>query len=73
MKTRAFIAISRSDHDGSAEPAQRLATWGICNNNNDPDCTRRADKLYRARSRLYRRRFLQVNMRWNKLSVRKED
>ena len=34
MKTRAFIAISRSDHDGSAEPAQRLATSGICNNNN---------------------------------------
>ena len=35
-------------------------TWGIC--------TRRAGKLYRARSRLYRRRFLQVNMRWKALA-----
>ena len=31
-------------------------------------CTRRAGKLYRARSRLYRRRFLQVNMRWKALA-----
>ena len=35
-------------------------TWGIC--------TRRAGKLYRARSRLYRRRFLQVNPRWKALA-----
>ena len=28
-------------------------------------CTRRAGKLYRARSRLYRSQILQVNMRWN--------
>ena len=35
-------------------------TWGIC--------TRRAGKLYRARSRLYRRRFLQGNMRWKALA-----
>ena len=35
-------------------------TWGIC--------TRRAGKLYRARSRLYRSRFLQVNMRWKALA-----
>ena len=32
-------------------------TWGIC--------TRRAGKLYKARSRLYRSQFLQVNTRWN--------
>ena len=35
-------------------------TWGIC--------TRRAGKLYKARSRLYRRRFLQVNTRWKALA-----
>ena len=33
-------------------------TWGIC--------TRRAGKLYRARSRLYRSQILQVNTRWKK-------
>ena len=37
-----------------------LMTWGIC--------TRRAGKLVRARSRLYRRRFLQVNTRWKALA-----
>ena len=31
-------------------------------------CTRRAGKLHRARSRLYRRRFLQVNTRWKALA-----
>ena len=45
------------------------------NNNNAPDrvsngkqatiCTRRAGKLYKARSRLYRSQILQVNTRWN--------
>ena len=35
-------------------------TWGIC--------TRRAGKLYRARSRLYRSQILQVNMRWKALA-----
>ena len=39
-----------------------IYTWGIC--------TRRAGKLYRARSRLYRRRFLQVNMRWKRAPLR---
>ena len=34
-------------------------TWGIG--------TRRAGKLYRARSRLYRRQTLQVNIRWKAL------
>ena len=47
-------------------------TWGICNNNNnDPDwgiCTRRAGKLYKARSRLYRIQILQVNMCWKALA-----
>ena len=51
-------------------------TWGICNNNNnninyDPDwgiCTRRAGKLYKARSRLYRSQILQVNTRWKALA-----
>ena len=37
-----------------------MRTWGIC--------TRRAGKLYKARSRLYRRRFLQVNTRWKALA-----
>ena len=31
-------------------------------------CTRRAGKLYRARSRLHRSRFLQVNTRWTALA-----
>ena len=35
-------------------------TWGIC--------TRRASKLYKARSRLYRSQILQVNTRWKALS-----
>ena len=35
-------------------------TWGIC--------TRRAGKLYKARSRLYRSQILQVNMRWKALA-----
>ena len=35
-------------------------TWGIC--------TRRAGKLYKARSRLYRSQLLQVNMRWKALA-----
>ena len=35
-------------------------TWGIC--------TRRAGKLYRARSRLYRSQILQVNTRWKALA-----
>ena len=35
-------------------------TWGIC--------TRRAGKLYKARSRLYRSQFLQVNTRWKALA-----
>ena len=39
--------------DGIDEPN----TWGIC--------TRRAGKLYKARSRLYRSQILQVNIRWN--------
>jgi len=39
---------------------RKYETWGIC--------TRRAGKLYRARPRLYRRRFLQVNMRWKALA-----
>ena len=48
-------------------------TWGICdnNNNNDPDkgiCTRRAGKLYKARSRLNRSQILQVNTRWKALA-----
>ena len=33
-------------------------TWAICNNNNS---TRRAGKLYKARSRLYRSQILQVD------------
>ena len=49
----------------SATMPLTVHTWVIC--------TRRAGKLYEARSRLYRRRFLQVNTRWNKLSFRKED
>ena len=38
--------------------------------NNDPDkvCTRRAGKLYKARSRLYRSQILQVNMRLKALA-----
>ena len=35
----------------------RPVTWGIC--------TRRAGKLYKAQSRLYRSHILQVNTRWN--------
>ena len=35
-------------------------TWGIC--------TRRAGKLYKARSRLYRSQILQVNTRWKALA-----
>ena len=35
-------------------------TWGIC--------TRRAGKLYRARSRPYRSQFLQQKMRWKALA-----
>ena len=31
-------------------------------------CTRRADKLYKARSRLYRSQILQVNTRWKALA-----
>ena len=40
-------------------------TWAICNNNSS---TRRAGKLYKARSRLYRSKFLQVNTRWKALA-----
>ena len=36
------------------------STWGIC--------TRRAGKLERAHSRLYRSQILQVNMRWKALA-----
>ena len=36
-------------------------TWGICNKNN----TRRAGKLYRARSRLYQSQRLQVNTKYS--------
>ena len=38
----------------------RPVTWGIC--------TRRAGKLYRAQSRLYRSHILQVNIRWKALA-----
>ena len=38
------------------------STWGICNN------TRRAGKLYKARSRLYRSQILQINTRWKALA-----
>jgi len=44
-------------------PSQQLIhaiTWGIC--------TRRAGKLYKARSRLYRSQILQVNTRWKALA-----
>ena len=37
-----------------------VKTWGIC--------TRRAGKLYKARSRLYRSQILQVNTRWKALA-----
>ena len=37
-----------------------LRTWGIC--------TRRAGKLCKARSRLYRNQILQVNTRWKALA-----
>ena len=51
---------------GSGRRGRLLAaTWGICNNN---ICTRRAGKLYRARSRLYRSQILQVNSRWRALA-----
>ena len=38
----------------------RWVTWGIC--------TRRAGKLYKALSRLYRSQILQVNTRWKALA-----
>ena len=38
----------------------KSGTWGIC--------TRRAGKLNRARSQLYRSQFLQVNTRWKALA-----
>ena len=44
-------------------PAQLRGAQTAC-------CTRRAGKLDRARSRVYRRRCLQVNMRWNYLKRR---
>ena len=37
-----------------------MLTWGIC--------TRRAGKLYEARSRLYRSQILQENMHWKALA-----
>ena len=40
-------------------------TWAISTNNNS---TRRAGKLYKARSRLYRSQILQVNMRLKALA-----
>ena len=41
-------------------PVKYYWTWGIC--------TRRAGKLYKARSRLYRSQILQVNTRWKALA-----
>ena len=60
-----FARSPRTDPPGMVEArlmgtAATRRTWGIC--------TRRAGKLYRARSRLYRRRFLQVNTRWKALA-----
>ena len=48
-------------------------TWEICNNIYIRSiivmiCTRRAGKLFRARSRLYRSQNLQVNTRWKALA-----
>ena len=48
-KPRQYPKNTEEEHYGS--------TWGIC--------TRRAGKLERARSRLYRSKILRENMRWN--------
>ena len=65
----AFLLIPNPGARSRARPSRvilrprsrgRARTWGIC--------TRRAGKLYRARSRLYPRRFLQVNTRWKALA-----
>ena len=52
--------MRNADRGSSGPLAKAVETWGIC--------TRRAGKLYKARSRLYRRRFLQVNTRWKALA-----
>ena len=50
------------DANGNTNEAGRFVreTWGIC--------TRRAGKLYTARSRLDRSQILQANMRWKALA-----
>ena len=58
--TIASIGASASKHQAAALPARLSATWGIC--------TRRAGKLNRARSQLYRSQILQVNTRWKALA-----
>ena len=58
--TRAFAEACLQRPLPPSEGRTRGRTWGIC--------TRRAGKLDKARSRLYRRRFLQVNTRWKALA-----
>ena len=54
---RFFPVIARRS---IASDSANRRTWAIC--------TRRAGKLYKARSRLYRSHILQVNMRWKALA-----
>ena len=53
-------APDRETAGSDCTAASTGTTWGIC--------TRRADKLERARSRLYRSEILQENMRWKALA-----
>ena len=61
LDDRQLLAVARRE---DVVQERRLAapkkTWGIC--------TRRAGKLYRARSRLYRSQSLQPNIRWKALA-----
>ena len=53
MLSDGYLGVSGFDSAcGSLQP---MNTWGIC--------TRRAGKVYKARSRLYRSQILQVNLR----------
>ena len=56
----AYAPIPLGDMSIKCSSRSRFKTWAIC--------TRRAGKLYKARSRLYRSQIVQVNTSWKALA-----
>ena len=67
VRREKYIARERSGRVNRYRPTREVGahapeklTWGIC--------TQRAGKLYKARSRLYRKHIFEENMRWKALA-----